>query len=319
MPTRRSPAVLMTVLLLIGALTACGDTDPDGFADTTRAGERVGRFVQQPWPDLVVETEIATQILDRLGYQTSIQEVSVPLAAQALGDGKADAYLGNWWPSQQSVFGPLLDRRSVRVTGTLLSGTEYAPAVPDFVARELGVRSLADLAAHGDEFGHEILGIEPGAPGNTTIEEAIKKNAYGLGEWRLTASSTEVMLAEVTRRVQRGRPVVFLGWSPHWMVPQWKLTFLADPQHVWPGAGQIRVLSRAGLENEDPNLTRFLSQITVDAPTASQWILQVDKQKQAPEEIAKAWIAGHHDVLRRWLAGVTTAEGKPAMEVVTAR
>ena len=41
----------------------------------------------------------------------------------ALSTGKADAYLGNWWPSQQPVFGSMLDKGSVAVSGTLLTGT----------------------------------------------------------------------------------------------------------------------------------------------------------------------------------------------------
>ena len=312
---RRLPAAGLAVML-VGALAACSHTSSNGFADTAK-GNHVARFVQQPWADLVVETEIAIEILDKLGYQASTQEVSVPLAAQALANGQADAYLGDWWPSQQSVFGPLLEQKTVAVAGTLLTGSEYAPAVPDYVVAKLGVRSLADLAAHGDEFGHEILGIEPGAPGNTVIEDAIKQNAYGLGGWKLTASSTEAMLAEVTRRADKQQPVVFLGWSPHWMTVQWKLTFLADPQHVWPGAGEIRVLTRAKLASDDPNLTKFLSQIRVDPTTASEWINAVDKQKTPAKTIASQWISAHPDVLTSWLAGVKTTNGKPAASAVT--
>ncbi|WP_198154214.1 ABC transporter substrate-binding protein [Catenuloplanes japonicus] len=305
----------MTVAALTTALTACSGESGDDFAGSTD-GEHVARFVQQPWADLVVETRIAMQILDRLGYRTSTQEVSVPLAAEALATGQADAYLGNWWPSQQETFQPVLDEGRAEVAGTLLTGTEYAPAVPGAVATQLGVASLADLDAHADAFGREILGIEPGAPGNATIQEAIKADAYGLGDWKLTASSTEAMLAEVDRRTRQNRPVVFLGWSPHWMTVEWDLTFLQDPEKVWPGAGEIRVLTRSGLGDTDANLRRFLSQITVDTATASRWIDQVDKEKQDPADIAAAWITDNQDTVRAWLAGVTTTDGNPAEQVL---
>ncbi|GAB7046659.1 choline ABC transporter substrate-binding protein [Catenuloplanes indicus JCM 9534] len=300
------------------ALAACSGESGDDFAAGTDDGDHLARFVQQPWADLVVETRIAMQLLDRLGYRTSTQEVSVPLAAEALSTGQADAYLGNWWPSQQETFQPVLDDGRVEVAGTLLTGTEYAPAVPGYVAEELGIRSLADLDAHAGAFGREILGIEPGAPGNATIRQAITNDAYGLGDWKLTASSTEAMLAEVTRRAEQKRPVAFLGWSPHWMTVAWDLHFLEDPEKVWPGAGEIRVLTRAGLRAEDANLTRFLSQITVDAQTASRWIDQVDKDKQDPADIAAAWISANPDTVRTWLAGVTTADGKRAADEVIA-
>lgn len=310
---RRTLTALAAVVLASGALTACSGESGDDFAGSTESTHQA-RFVQQPWADLVVETQIAMQILDKLGYQTSTQEVSVPLAAQALSTGQADAYLGNWWPSQQDTFQPLLDDKKVEVVGVVLTGTEYAPAVPGYVTEQLGIKSLADLDRHADKFGKEILGIEPGAPGNTTIQNAIKADAYGLGDWKLTPSSTEAMLAEVDRRAAKKQPVAFLGWSPHWMTIEWDLTFLEDPENVWPGAGEIRAMVRSDLD--DANLRTFLSQITVDTTTASRWIDQVDKDKQKPEDIATAWITENRATVETWLAGVSTADGEPAAGAV---
>lgn len=306
-------ALAVTVPLL---LAGCGGSTKAAFDTGGGSGEHAVGFVRQPWEDLVVETQIASDILKKIGYSPSVQEVSVPLAAQALSTGKADAYLGNWWPSQKPVFGPMLDKGSVAVAGTLLTGTQYAPGMPGDMAQQLGITSLADLASHGDVFHHEILGIELGTPGNQFIIDAIAKNAYGLGKWKLVSSSTEAMLAEVERRVAKKQPVVFLAWTPHWMVPQWKVRFLADPKKVWPGAGEIRVLTRAGLQKKDPNLVRFLSQIHTDADTASAWIDAYGKKKQSAPDIAKEWMAANPDQVKAWLDGVKTVDGKDAATTV---
>ncbi|MEV0642496.1 glycine betaine ABC transporter substrate-binding protein [Streptomyces sp. NPDC050619] len=308
-------SVAVTLPLL---LSGCGgDDNASAFGSGSDGGSHPVRFVQQPWQDLVVENQIASDILKKLGYSPSVQEVSVPLAAQALSTGKADAYLGNWWPSQKPVFGKMIDDGSVSVSGTMLTGTQYAPGIPGAMAKKLKIDSLADLAAYGDLFDHEILGIEPGSPGNQYILDAIKKNAYGLGKWKLVTSSTEAMLAEVTRRVAKNQPVVFLAWQPHWMVVKWKVTFLADPEKVWPGAGRIRVLTRSGLKKEDPNLVRFLSQMRTDAPTASAWIDAYDNKKQSAQSIAKEWIAANPETVNTWLSGVKTVGGKDAAAAVT--
>ncbi|WP_189080543.1 ABC transporter substrate-binding protein [Mangrovihabitans endophyticus] len=312
---RTFAATAAATLLVGGALAGCSNDSGDDFAGSS-GGDHTARFVQQPWADLVVETQIAMQILDKLGYQTSTNEVSVPLAAQAISDDQADAYLGNWWPSQKDTFQPVLDKGKAEVVGTLLTGTEYAPAVPGYVTDELGVKSLADLDKYADKFGKEILGIEPGSPGNATIQKAIDKDAYGLGDWKLTASSTEAMLAEVERRAAKKQPVVFLGWSPHWMTLEWNLTFLDDPEHVWAGAGEIRTLARAGLDTDDPNLKKFLSNIKVDTKTASEFINQVDKEGKKAEDIASAWIKANPDTVKEWLNGVTTSDGDPAADAV---
>lgn len=298
-------------------ISGCSGAQPTGFGGAT-GGEHAVRFVQQPWADLVVETEVAMQVLTKLGYTASTQEVAVPLAAEALATRRADVYLGNWWPSQQAVFTKHLDAGAVKVAGTVLEGTQYAPTVPGKVASELGVRSLADLDAHAEAFGRKIYGIEPGAPGNETISQAIARDAYGLGDWELVASSTEAMLAEVSRRAAAGKPIVFLGWSPHWMTTEYDLHFLDDPQAVWPGAGQVRSLIRADLAKGEPNLARFISRIRVDTTTASDFIRQVDKDGKPARTVAQEWMKAHPDEITSWLEGVTSLSGEPAARVVLA-
>jgi glycine betaine/proline transport system substrate-binding protein len=309
---------LVGAIIAVVLLSGCSGAEPIGFGGSS-GGENAVRFVQQPWADLVVETEIAMQVLDKLGYSASTQEVAVPLAAEALATGRADVYLGNWWPSQQAVFAEHLDTGAVKVAGTVLEGTEYAPAVPGYVTEQLGVRSLADLDRHADAFERKIYGIEPGAPGNETISQAIAQDAYGLGDWDLVASSTEAMLAEVSRRAAAGEPIVFLGWSPHWMTSEFNLHFLDDPQSVWPGAGQVRSLIRSELETADPNLVRFVSQITVDTATASDFIRAVDKDGKPADTVAQEWMQAHPDRIEAWLQGVTSVNGEPAAQVILSK
>ena len=312
--SKRLVGAIVAVMLVSG----CSGAEPTGFGGSS-GGENAVRFVQQPWADLVVETEIAMQVLNKLGYTATTQEVAVPLAAEALATSRADVYLGNWWPSQQAVFTEHLDSGVVQVAGTVLEGTEYAPAVPGYVTDQLGVRSLADLDQHADAFERKIYGIEPGAPGNETISQAIAQDAYGLGDWELVASSTEAMLAEVSRRAAAGEPIVFLGWSPHWMTSEFNLHFLDDPQSVWPGAGQVRSLVRSELEAADPNLVRFISQISVDTATASDFIRAVDKDGKPAETVAQEWMQAHPDRIEAWLQGVTSVNGEPAAQVVLSR
>ncbi len=97
---------------------------------------------------------------------------------------------------------------------------------------------------------------------------------------------------------------------------EWGLHYLDDPQHVWPGAGQINVVVRDGLTEDDPNLARFFSQIKVEEAAASKFILEVGKNKQDPEDVADQWIADNLDTVEAWLEGVETLDGKPAAETV---
>ncbi|MFB9803350.1 ABC transporter substrate-binding protein [Streptomonospora salina] len=295
-------------------VAACGGSDGGsggGFGSDGGAETKV-TLVEQPWEDLMVENEIAAQVLEGAGYSVEIEDLSVPLTAQALAKGDADAYLGNWWPSQEEVFSDPIDKGDVEVMSTLVTGVTYEPAVPKYVAEEHGVTSLADLSDSAEEFDGEILGIEPGSPGNNSIQQAIDDDAYGLGDFTLVESSTPAMLAEVEKRAEQEEPVVFLGWEPHWMNIEWDLVYLDDPEEVWPGAGEIRAASREGFSDDNPNVARFLSQMEIDRETASDWVYSVSQDDRSAADVAGQWVEDNPDTVQKWLEGVETAEGDPA-------
>jgi glycine betaine/proline transport system substrate-binding protein len=311
------PLAALTALGAVLAGCASGsDESAGGFAQDT-AGGQAGSvvFAEQPWVDLQVENEIAVQILQKLGYDASIKKnLSVENAASALGTGDIDAYLGNWWPSQEPTFGDLIDSGKVDVDSTMVTGTEFAPAVPGDVAEKLDISSLADLDAHADEFDHKIYGIEAGSPGNETIQKAIDDDAYGLGDWELVESGTPAMLAQVEKSEKAGEPIVFLAWSPHWMTVQFKTVFLKDPEKVWGGAGEIRTLTRAGFADDNPAIDTFIRNLKFGTDEAGEFYYGHDKEGKEVADIAAAWIQENPDQVASFLRGVDDAQGEPATE-----
>ncbi|GLY33352.1 ABC transporter substrate-binding protein [Kineosporia sp. NBRC 101731] len=290
--------------------------DSGGGDDGGGGGAESVTLIQQPWVDLQAENEISKQILEGLGYSVKVDEVSVELGAQAMSTGDADAYLGNWWPSQEPTYGDLIDAGDVEVASTILEGTEYAPAVPAKTAERLGITSLADLDEHGDEFGRRIYGIEAGSPGNETIQKAIDDDAYGLGDWKLVASGTAAMLTQVQKADSSGKAIVFLGWSPHWMTVDFGATFLEDPDKVWGGAGEIRTVSRKGWAADNPNIAAFLKNLTFTTDEAGQFYYDKDKDGKSLPDIAKAWINDNPDKVREFLKGVQSSDGQDAESVI---
>ncbi|QVQ52205.1 ABC transporter substrate-binding protein [Spiractinospora alimapuensis] len=309
---RRTLTGSSAVLCLVMA-AGCGAQSEDGLASEEESTEsQVITLVEQPWEDLMVENQIVSQILGAAGYTVEVEELTVPIGAQSLAQGDADAYLGNWWPSQEDTFGAFIDDGDVEVLSTLVDGVAYEPAVPAYVAEEYDISSLADLARHAEEFEGEFLGIEAGTPGNDSILDMIDEDAYGLGDWELVESGTPAMLAEVERRASEDLPVVFLAWEPHWMNIEWDLVYLEDPEEAWPGAGEIRVATRAGFEEDSPNVARLLSRMEIDGDTASDWIFRVSQDGEDPGDIAAEWIAENPDEVSAWLDGVETVDGDPA-------
>lgn len=307
---RLAAAVSLTALA-----SACASQEDKGddFVGQDGGGADTITLIEQPWVDLQVENEISRQLLEELGYTVKIDSVSVELGAQALSSGDADAYLGNWWPSQEPTYGSLVEGGQVEVVNEeLLTGTQYAPAVPGDVADELGISSLADLDEYAEKFDRKIYGIEPGSPGNETIQAAIDADAYGLGDWTLVESGTPAMLTQVQKAQGRGDAIVFLGWSPHWMTVEFDTVFLEDPEGVWGGAGAIRAVTRAGFAEEAADVNTFLSNLTFTTAEAGQFYYDHDKSGKEIRDIAAAWIEANPEKVKSFLEGVKSTDGEDA-------
>ena len=84
----------LAALLASSALAA----DPESCATV--------RFSDVGWSDITATTAVATTILEALGYETSIDVLSVPVTYTSLSRGDIDVFLGNWMPTMESDIAP---------------------------------------------------------------------------------------------------------------------------------------------------------------------------------------------------------------------
>ncbi len=178
----------------------------------------------------------------------------MPVTYQSLKNKDIDVFLGNWMPTQEKDVRPFLDDKSVESYGPNLVGAKYTLAT-NAKGAELGIKDFKDIAAHKDELDGKIYGIEPGNDGNRLVIDMIDKDTFGLKGIELVESSEQGMLAQVARAEKEGKPVVFLGWEPHPMNTNFKLTYLTGGDDVFgPDFGGAKVFTnvRAGYLDRMP-------------------------------------------------------------------
>lgn len=276
------------------------------------------RFSDVGWTDITATTATASVVLDALGYKPQVQVLSVPVTYQSLKNKDIDVFLGNWMPTQENDVRPFLEDKSVESFGPNLVGAKYTLAT-NAKGAELGIKDFKDIAKHAKELDGKIYGIEPGNDGNRLILDMIAKDQFGLKKFEIVESSEQGMLAQVARADRSGEPVVFLGWEPHPMNSNFKLTYLTGGDDVFGanfGGASVFTNTRAGYVSECPNVGKFITNLKFTLPMENEIMGKIINDGQEPQAAAKAWLKANPKAVEPWLAGVTTVDGKDALPAV---
>jgi glycine betaine/proline transport system substrate-binding protein len=300
---------LLGLLLLVGAFMfgACGG---GGEADETV------NFGTVDWPEAVAKTNVASTIVDALGYQTEVQELGVPTVFQGLDTGDLDVFVEAWFPTMQTNFDEVQDVESVT---TNLEEATFSVAV-NREACEAGVTSHEDLAQFADRFEEggtpTIYGLEPGNDGNQVVLDMIENDQYNLGDWELIESSTNGMLSEVDRRLGDGEWVAWTGWEPHWMNNRYDMCLLEDPEEAWGGQSHVETLVNNEFPEQFPELYTFFEQMVVTPEIQRELIDGIDNSGLSPEEFALQWLRENPQITDNWLAGIEATDGTDGAEAL---
>ena len=276
------------------------------------------RMADPGWTDIDATNAIAGFVLGALGYRQNISNLSVPITYEGLKKSQVDVFLGNWMPAQGPLVRPFVDSHSIDVLHANLTNAKFTLAVPDYVAAA-GVHTFADLAKYADKFDDKIYGIEPGAPANQNISKMIGDKAFGLGDWKLVASSETGMLTQVARAVRDKRWIVFLAWEPHLMNTEFHLTYLSGGDAYFGpnyGGATVNTVARVGFAKECTNLGRLFKQMTFNVDLENQIIANVLQNKVNVNTAARDALKAHPQLLAPWLDGVTTASGANGLQAV---
>jgi glycine betaine/proline transport system substrate-binding protein len=278
------------------------------------------RFSDVGWTDITATTATASVLLKALGYDTDVKVLSVPVTYSSLKNKDIDVFLGNWMPTQEADVRPFLTDKSVESIGPNLVGAKYTLAT-NAKGAALGIKDFKDIGAQKAALEGKIYGIEPGNDGNRLILTMIEKNTAGLKGFEVVESSEQGMLAQVARAEKAGQPVVFLGWEPHPMNSNFKLTYLTGGDEVFGpnfGGAEVYTNVRAGYTQECPNVGAFIKNLKFSLPMENQIMGSILNDGEEPEAAATKWLKANGAAVQPWLAGVTTKDGKPGAEAVKA-
>jgi glycine betaine/proline transport system substrate-binding protein len=304
---------LAGILATVATLTAQTALADDASCKTVR-------FADVGWSDIAATTGMASVVLEGLGYKPTVTIASIPIAFAGMKKKQIDVFLGYWNPSMTPQIEPFVKDGSIKVLDTPnLVGAKYTLAVPTYLYNK-GLKTFADIAKFEKDLGGKIYGIEPGNDGNALIAGMIKDNKFGLKNFKMVESSEAGMLIEAQRAIKSEKAIVFLGWEPHPMNVQMKMSYLAGGDDVFgPNLGEAKVYTAIppSYEKKCPNVYSFLKNLQFSTDMENQVMGPILK-KVKPNVAAKDFLKKNPGTVDKWLAGVTTLDGKPGLDAVKA-
>ena len=118
-----------------------------------------------------------------------------------------------------------------------------------------------------------------------------------------------------------GQPIVFLGWEPHPMNANFKMTYLSGGDDVFGpnfGGAVVDTNTRKGYAAECPNQGKLLQNLVFSLQMENEIMGAILNDGTDPAEAAKTWLAANPGTWEPWLDGVTTKDGGDAKAAVAA-
>ena len=287
------------------------------FAGDAASCKKV-RLSDVGWTDVQATTGTASVVLSALGYEPEVTQLSVPVTYASLKNNDIDVFLGNWMPSQTADIKDYAADGSVETIGTNLEGAGYGLVVPTYMA-DAGVKLLTDFAKPEvkEKTGGKVYGIEPGNDGNRIILDMIGNAESGLAGYELVESSEAGMLTEAESQMKGDKWIVFLGWTPHPVMGEMKISYLDGMGDSGFGAATVHTNVRKGYTTDCPNVGAFFKNLKFTL-SAENVMMDGILKGGAPNDVAKEWLKAHPDAAAPWLQGVTTFDGGDAAEALKA-
>ncbi|GLY89268.1 hypothetical protein Airi02_071970 [Actinoallomurus iriomotensis] len=210
-----------------------------------------------PWDEDIAVTQLWKTELEKRGYQVTLRQVDAGPLFAGLGQGDIDLFLDAWLPSTHADYYNKY-KNKIEDIGTWYDNATLQLAVP----KDDPANSVADLKGQSSRYQGRIVGIEPGA-GEMKIVKNKVMPAYGLGDYKLVASSTAAMLAELNRSIQSHQPIAVTLWKPHWAYARFPIKPLADPRNAFGNGDAIHTLGRGGFAKDFPQLNGWLKKFTM--------------------------------------------------------
>lgn len=281
------------------------------------------------WTGQFVTTEVAAEILRRMGYNVEIlQTTQVPMV-EAMKEGQITASLENWYQALGPVYeeataaGELIELGSTGLVGS--EGWYYPAYVEEKCAGLPAVSALEECA--------DIFATPETAPQGRVLDYPAEWNpdaqqwidAIGLDLKAIPSGGEGSTAAELRSAKLRQEPILLQWWEPTWVATEFDLkqvTLGEQKEEICAKAeeagietrksfdcqgGSIKIgkLAWPGIEEKWPAARRFLENFQMTNEWQGPMAMAVETEDRKPEEVAKEWVDQNEEIWKPWVEAAT--------------
>lgn len=281
-------ATLLIAVFMVVGLSACTQKED---ASNLQGEKKTVKLAYVNWAEGIAMTNLAAAILEeKMGYTVELTMADVAPVFTSVASGNTDAFLDVWLPVTHEDYMKKYGDDLVDL-GMVYENAMLGLVVPSYVE----IDSIEQLNENKDLFDGEIVGIDAGAGLMSAAEKAVEE--YNLDYNLLTGSGT-TMTAALSKAIDSGNPIVVTGWAPHWMFARWDLKVLEDPQKIFGEVENIHIVTRKGLEEDQPEVVAFLKNFKLTDDELGDLMGAIEEDGGEPLEIAKTWMNDHEDFVQ---------------------
>ena len=290
-------------LLLAAAMTAAA------FGAATADVPESDRAIVVPmhnWTGATINSAIAGQILEDMGYNVEYVAIGALAAAQGIADGEVtyspelwDNNLGELYPKLIAE-GKVMDLGDVGIDAR--EGWVYpkhveelCPGMPAWDAF-LGCYEMfatAETIPNGRYLDYPAEWLSRG--GDLVREEGLPFDV-------VPAGSEGALVAELKSAVERKAALVMMFWAPHWVLFEVEHGWVEMPDELVNkySLQKPRVFKAGwpGMFDEWPVAARFIQNFTIDNASQEMLMGQIDNEGRDLMEAAREWIDNNPDKWR---------------------
>jgi len=277
------------------------------------------------WTSQLVQSYVAGQLLERMGYTVEYIPADSQLLFIAMGEGDITFTMEVWEAGQAKSFQVALDAGGVVDAGNHDTLTredmwypsyieEVCPGLPDWKA----LNSCAALFASAET---SPKGRFVGPPADWVKHFQERMDALGMNFQEVAVGQAATLWAELQAAYDRKEAIVLFNWTPNFIEAKFEGRFVEFPDYepachtdpAWgpnpnalydcgsPKDGWLKKAAWVGMADKWPAAFAFLQRTNFNNAQIATLAALVDIEGLTPEEAATRWIEENEAVWRNWI------------------